>query len=122
MEVSAAVVGDDELDAGIGLHHADEGRRAGVRIGVGRLVDLLVDHLGAGLLERLDDADRALAAVAALALEAPDEGLVAGLEAGALGRLGAEREAGRVVRRADIAHARRARISSAPWAARCWPW
>ena len=103
-----AVVGDDDLDVRVGLDHADEHRGAGVRIGVGRLVDLLIDHLGAGLLDRLDHADRALAAVAALALEAPYERRVAGLQAGALGRLGAERVAGGVVGRADIAHALRA--------------
>ena len=99
------VVGDDELDPRIGFHHPDEGRRAGVRIGVGRLVDLLVDHLAARLLDRLDHADGARAAVAALALETPDERFVTRLQTGALGRLGAERVAGGVIGRADIAHA-----------------
>src|SRR5208282_3081557 len=41
------VVGDGHLDARIGFHDADEGPRAGVGIGVCRLVDLLIDHLGA---------------------------------------------------------------------------
>ena len=76
------------LTSGILLHHADEGRGAGIRIGVGGRVDLLVDDLDAGLLERVDHADGALAAVAALALEAPDEGRVAALQRGALDRLG----------------------------------
>ena len=43
------MVGDHDLDAGIGAHHADEGGGAGVGVGVGRGVDLLVDDLGAGL-------------------------------------------------------------------------
>src|SRR5208337_3059917 len=71
------VVGDDELDPRIGLHHADKGCGSGVRIGVRRLVDLLIDHLAAGLLDRLDHADGARAAVAALALQTPDESFVA---------------------------------------------
>ena len=81
---------------------------AGVRIGVDRLVDLLIDHLGAGLLDRLDDADRARAAVAALALEAPDERRVARLQAGALGRFRSQRLAREMIGRADVAHAGRA--------------
>ncbi len=99
------MVGDDNLDAWIGFHHADKSRRAGVRVGVGGLVDFLVDHLGAGFFDPLDHPDRALAAVAALAFKAPDEGFVAGFEAGAFGGLGAERVTGGMIGRADIAHA-----------------
>ena len=82
-------------------------------------VDFLVDHLGAGLGEGVDHADGALAAVAALALEAPDEDAVAALQLGALGRFRAEREAGVIVRRADIAKALRAVLRLRLRAARC---
>ena len=99
------VVGDDDLDPRIGAHHADEGRHAGVRIGVGGGVDLLVDDLRAGFVEGVDHADGALATVAALALQAPDEDLVAGLEVGALRRLGPKRETSGIIGRADVAEA-----------------
>ena len=101
----AAVVGDDDLDSRIGAHDPDERRGAGVRIGVGRRIDLLVDHLRPGLGEGVDHADGALAAVAALALQSPDEDAVAGLEVGPLRGFGAEREAGGIVGRADVAEA-----------------
>ena len=55
----------------------------------------------------LDDADRARAAVAALALEAPDEREVARLQSGAFGRFRSQREARQVIGRADVAHALR---------------
>src|SRR6185437_12872702 len=101
----AAVVGDHDLDPRIGAHHADEGCGAGVRIGVGRRIDLLVDDFRARLGEGVDHADGALAAVAALALEPPDENAVARLELGALRGFGGERVAGGIIGRADIAEA-----------------
>ena len=55
---------------------------------------------------QLDHANRARAAVAALTLEAPYERRVARLQAGPFGRLGAQREARQMIRRADVTHAR----------------
>lgn len=97
------MVGDHELYVRVLLHHAHEGRDPGVRVGIGGGVDLLVDDLDAGLLERVHDTDGALAPVAALALEAPDEGFVAALQPGSLDRLLGQRVARVVVRRADEA-------------------
>ena len=99
------MVGDHDLDVGVLLDDADEGGGAGIGFRIGGGIDLLVDDLGASLLEGIDHSDGAPAAVSALALQPPDENLVAFLEAGALCRFRPESKSGRIVRRPDIAEA-----------------
>ena len=99
-----AVVEEDGRQVGVRRRHAGEGRDAGRGVGVRGVVDLLVDDLEPGSFERLVDAQRALA-TPRLALQAPEECLVARLEAAARDGLVGERRSGFAEGGTDVARA-----------------
>ena len=86
----------------VGTHETNECRRASVWICIRGGVDLLIQHLQASSLKRIDNPNSTLPAVTALSLKAPDKYFIASRNTRTSRCLSTQSIACVIVRRADI--------------------